>query len=82
MPGDSTTTNLSAPQGAQVKGSPAAAEQLERARTLVRFVLRTACGGPLCFDTLDQIGRALDAALRDLDELKISLIVAQRRALS
>ncbi len=54
------------------------AERLEEARTRVRLALRTAEEGPLDYQSSDDIARALVAAMRDMDTLKMQLMVAER----
>ncbi len=54
------------------------AERLEEARTRVHAALRTAEEGPLDYQSSDDIARALVAAMRDMDTLKLQLMVAER----
>ena len=54
------------------------AQRLEEARTRVRLALRTAEEGPLDDQSSDDIARALVAAMRDMDTLKMQLMVAER----
>jgi hypothetical protein len=53
-------------------------ERLEQARTRVHAALRTAEEGPLDYQSSDDIARALVAAMRDMDTLKLQLMVAER----
>jgi hypothetical protein len=53
-------------------------ERLEQARTRVHAALRTAEEGPLDYQSSDDIARALVAAMRDMDTLKMQLMVAER----
>lgn len=62
-------------------------QKLERARARVRLALRTAEEASdtskrhsfTDYDTLDTISRALNAAVRDLDELTMTLAVMERK---
>ncbi len=54
------------------------AERLEEARHRVRLALRKAEEGPLDYQSSDDIARALVAAMRDMDTLKMQLMVAER----
>ncbi len=54
------------------------AQRLEEARSRVRLALRTAEEGPLDYQSSDDIARALVAAMRDMDTLKMQLMVAER----
>jgi hypothetical protein len=54
------------------------AQRLEEARTRVHAALRTAEEGPLDYQSSDDIARALVAAMRDMDTLKMQLMVAER----
>ncbi len=56
------------------------AERLEEARRRVHVALRTAEEGPLDYQSSDDIARALVAAMRDMDTLKMQLMVAERMA--
>ena len=51
----STIATPDMPPRARPKDSPDATKHPERARTLVRFALRTALGGPLDVETVDQM---------------------------
>jgi len=53
------------------------AQRLEEARSRVRLALRTAEEGPLDYQSSDDIARALVAAMRDMDTLKMQLMVAE-----
>ncbi len=54
------------------------AERLEEARTRVHAALRTAEEGPLDYQSSDDIARALVGVLREMDTLKMQLMVAER----
>ena len=54
------------------------ARRLEEARSRVRLALRTAEEGPLDYQSSDDIARALVGVLRDMDTLKMQLMVAER----
>jgi len=54
------------------------AERLEQARTRVHAALRTAEEGPLDYQSSDDIARALTGVLREMDTLKMQLMVAER----
>ena len=54
------------------------AQRLEEARSRVRLALRTAEEGPLDYQSSNDIARALVAAMRDMDTLKMQLMVAER----
>jgi hypothetical protein len=61
----------------------APAQKLERARTQIKRVARdvqTTEGRLLDYETADEMQRALQATLRDLDALTITLAVMERRA--
>ncbi len=61
----------------------APAQQLERARTQIKRVARdvqTTEGRLLDYTTADEMQRALQATLRELDALTITLTVMERRA--
>ena len=53
-------------------------ERLEQARARVHAALRTAEEGPLDYQSSDDIARSLVAAMRDMDTLKMQLMVAER----
>ncbi len=53
-------------------------QRLEQARTRVHAALRTAEEGPLDYQSSDDIARALVAAMREMDMLKMQLMVAER----
>ena len=54
------------------------AQKLEQARTRVHAALRTAEEGPLDYQSSDDIARDLTSVLRDMDTLKMQLMVAER----
>jgi len=54
------------------------AQRLEEARTRVHAALRTAEEGPLDYQSSDDIARALVGVLREMDTLKMQLMVAER----
>ena len=54
------------------------AQRLEEARSRVRLALRTAEEGPLDYQSSDDIARALVGVLREMDTLKMQLMVAER----
>ncbi len=61
----------------------APAQKLERARTQIKRVARDVQvteGRLLDYETADEMQRALQATLRDLDALTITLAVMERRA--
>ncbi len=55
------------------------AQKLEQARQRVRSALCAANTDQPSYAVLDDIGRALSAAMRDLDEATIAVAVLQRR---
>ena len=62
---------------------PVASQKLEQARSRIRFAQRsvTASEGRLLdYDTAEEIGRALAAASRDLEQLSIQVSVMERRS--
>ena len=62
---------------------PDASQRLQHARQRLRFALRsvTATEGRLLdFETAEEIGRALSAVSRDLEELTLHVAVMERRA--
>jgi len=66
----------------QVK-TPAAVEKLERARASLRNVSRDVQvteGRLLDFETADAMQRTLNATLRELEELTLTVAVMERRA--
>ena len=70
------------PQSAPVERPPAA-QQLEHARQRLRFAQRSVIaseGRLLDFETAEEIGRALSAVTRDLEEVQITWAVMERRA--
>ncbi len=54
------------------------AQRLEEARSCVHVALRTAEEGPLDYQSSDDIARALVGVLREMDTLKMQLMVAER----
>ncbi len=56
------------------------AERLEQARRRVHVALRCAEEGPLDYQSSDDIARALVGVLREMDTLKMQLMVAERMA--
>ena len=61
---------------------PDASQKLEHARQRLRFALRSVAaneGRLLDFDTAEEIGRALAAASRDLEELTLQVAVMARK---
>ncbi len=54
------------------------AQRLEEARARVHAALRTAEEGPLDYQSSDDIARALVGVLREMDTLKMQLMVAER----
>ena len=53
-------------------------QRLEQARTRVHAALRCAEEGPLDYQSSDDIARALVGVLREMDTLKMQLMVAER----
>jgi hypothetical protein len=54
------------------------AQRLEEARSRVHAALRTAEEVPLDYQSSDDIARALTGVLREMDMLKMQLMVAER----
>ncbi len=55
------------------------AERLSHARQSVRIALRTAADGQPSTETLCDIERALNVALREMEQLQITLAVMERQ---
>ncbi len=66
---------LAIPQAAK----PSPTQQLERARKSVQGALRAAADEAPSFALLDDISRALTAAMRELDGLAITVAVLSRK---
>ena len=61
---------------------PDATQRLQHARQRLRFALRSVAateGRLLDFETAEEIGRALSAASRDLEELTLHVAAMERR---
>ena len=78
-----TTTQIAAlPQNPAPALKPDATQRLQHARQRLRFALRSITateGRVLDFETAEEIGRALSAASRDLEELTLQVAVMARK---
>ncbi len=73
----STSVDVHAARKAAAVRTPA--QKLEQARQRVRAALRLAADEAPSYAVLDDIGRALSLAMRDLEEAAMAVAVLQRR---